>query len=201
MKTPTETGKAARPRIRDKRQAILDAALKVFAAGGVNGVPIPALAEQAQVGTGTIYRYFSSKEALVNELFRSQRQFKRDLLFDGLDRSLPARAQFDIVWQRMIDYSRQHPDTYRFLEMQDHRPYLDEQSRQLEQQFFTPLVRQYRQYQEQGIYRRDLRAEVLMAMVWGSFANLVKCEREGLVVLQPEDLKAACETCWSMLTG
>ena len=145
MKTPTETGKAARPRIRDKRQAILDAALKVFAAGGVNGVPIPALAEQAQVGTGTIYRYFSSKEALVNELFRSQRQFKRDLLFDGLDRSLPARAQFDIVWQRMIDYSRQHPDTYRFLEMQDHRPYLDEQSRQLEQQFFTPLVRQYRQ--------------------------------------------------------
>ena len=93
MKTPTETGKAARPRIRDKRQAILDAALKVFAAGGVNGVPIPALAEQAQVGTGTIYRYFSSKEALVNELFRSQRQFKRDLLFDGLDRSLPARAQ------------------------------------------------------------------------------------------------------------
>ena len=93
MKTPTETGKAARPRIRDKRQAILDAALKVFAAGGVNGVPIPALAEQAQVGTGTIYRYFSSKEALVNELFRSQRQFKRDLLFDGLDRSLPARAR------------------------------------------------------------------------------------------------------------
>ncbi|MEB3734640.1 TetR/AcrR family transcriptional regulator [Halopseudomonas pachastrellae] len=77
------TTKAPLPRIKDKRQAILSAALKVFAEGGVNGVPMPALAEQAQVGTGTIYRYFSSKEALVNELFREQRQFKRDLCSKG----------------------------------------------------------------------------------------------------------------------
>ncbi|MEE3156942.1 MAG: TetR/AcrR family transcriptional regulator [Pseudomonadota bacterium] len=55
------TEKKPRPRIRDKRQAILRAALKVFAEGGVNGVPMPVLAEQAQVGTGTIYRYFDSK--------------------------------------------------------------------------------------------------------------------------------------------
>ena len=195
------TTKAPLPRIKDKRQAILGAALKVFAEGGVNGVPMPVLAEQAQVGTGTIYRYFSSKEALVNELFREQRQFKRDLLFEGLDHNLSAHEQFAVVWQRMIRYSREHPDTYRFLEMQDHRPYLDEQSLQLEQTFFAPLVAQYRLYQQQGVYRSDLRAEVLLAMVWGTFANLVKCEREGLLVLQSEDLKAACETCWSMLTG
>ena len=71
----------------------------------------------------------------------------------------------------------------------------------MEQTFFAPLVAQYRLYQQQGVYRSDLRAEVLLAMVWGTFANLVKCEREGLLVLQSEDLKAACETCWSMLTG
>ena len=52
-----------------------------------------------------------------------------------------------------------------------------------------------------GCIRSDLRAEVLLAMVWGTFANLVKCEREGLLVLQSDDLEAACETCWSMLTG
>lgn len=201
MNTHSTSAQAPRPKIKDKRRAILDAALKVFAAGGVNGVPMPAVAEQAKVGTGTIYRYFSSKEALVNELFRERRQLKRDLLFDGLDPKLSPHAQFTVVWQRMVHYSRDYPDTYRFLEMQDHRPYLDEQSRQLEQTFFAPLVAQYRQYQEQGIYRGDLRPEVLMAMVWGCFANLIKCEREGLLVLQPADLSAACETCWSMLTG
>ncbi|UJJ30188.1 TetR/AcrR family transcriptional regulator [Halopseudomonas maritima] len=201
MTTPTRPKPNARPRIKDKRSAILRAALAVFAEGGVNGVPMPALANKAGVGTGTIYRYFSSKDVLVNQLFREQRQFKRDLLFDGLDRTLDAEAQFRLVWQRMIRYSREHPDTYRFLEMQDHRPYLDSESRQLEQRFFAPLVSQYRDYQAQGVYRSDLRAEVLMAMVWGCFANLIKCEREGLLTLEQADLDAACTTCWSMLTG
>ena len=57
-----------------KREAILRAALQVFAENGVNGVAVPQIAARAGVGTGTIYRYFPGKEALVNQLFREQKQ-------------------------------------------------------------------------------------------------------------------------------
>ena len=146
MNTHSTPEKKPRPRIKDKRQAILDAALKVFAAGGVNGVPMPALAEQAQVGTGTIYRYFSSKEALVNELFREQKRANSIRLYGGLDLTLPAKQLFAAVWQRMADFSRSDPDAYMFMELQDHRPYLDEESRALEKKILRPIVTQYRQF-------------------------------------------------------
>jgi AcrR family transcriptional regulator len=201
MNTHSITEKTPRPRIKDKRQAILDAALKVFAAGGVNGVPMPALAEQAKVGTGTIYRYFSSKEALVNELFREQKRASSKRLYGDLDLTLPAREVFAQVWQRMADFSRSEPDAYLFMELQDHRPYLDDDSKALEKSILKPIVERYQQLQQQGVFRTDVRAEVLMSLVWGAFVNLIRAERDGHLTLQQRDIDAAFDACWSMCTN
>jgi AcrR family transcriptional regulator len=57
----------------EKRDAILAAALELFAERGFHGTSVPEIAERARVGAGTIYRYFPSKEALVNALFRAQK--------------------------------------------------------------------------------------------------------------------------------
>jgi TetR/AcrR family transcriptional regulator, repressor of fatR-cypB operon len=51
-----------------KREAILNAALQLFTEFGFHGTAMPQVAERAGVGAGTIYRYFTSKEALVNTL-------------------------------------------------------------------------------------------------------------------------------------
>src|SRR5690606_26438387 len=110
--------RAARPRIKDKRSAILRAALKVFAEGGVNGVPMPVVAQQANVGTGTIYRYFASKELLVNELFREQKLAMNQRLYQDLDLQRPPRELFAELWQRMVLFTRQAPEAYRFMELQ-----------------------------------------------------------------------------------
>src|SRR5262245_40748213 len=55
----------------DKKQAILAAALDLFAVKGYHGTAVPEIAEAAKVGAGTVYRYFQSKEQLVNELYRN----------------------------------------------------------------------------------------------------------------------------------
>ena len=53
-----------------KQDAILAAALQLFAQKGFHGTAVPDVAQLAGVATGTIYRYFSSKEALVNAVFQ-----------------------------------------------------------------------------------------------------------------------------------
>jgi len=201
MQTRTAASKQPAPRIRDKRAAILKAALKVFAEGGVNGVPMPALAEQAGVGTGTIYRYFASKEILVNELFREQKAAVEQRLYGGLDLQAPPRQLFEQIWERMLGYSREAPDAYRFLELQDHRPYLDQQSRETELRMLRRVASQYRALQQRGIFRNDLRAEVLMTLVWGAFVHLVKAERDGHMQLSNADAEAARNACWALCTG
>lgn len=198
---PQSPGRTARPRIKDKRAAILRAALKVFAEGGMNGVPMPVLARQANVGTGTIYRYFESKELLVNELFREQKLAINQRLYADLDLQRPADEVFSEVWRRMVQFTREEPDAYRFMELQDHRPYLDEASRTLEREALKPILAQYRALQKRGIFRSDIRAEVLMTLVWGAFINLIKAERDGHISLSEEDIAAARDACWGLCTG
>ncbi|MEJ6657058.1 MAG: TetR/AcrR family transcriptional regulator [Pseudomonas sp.] len=198
---PQPPGRTVRPRIKDKRAAILRAALKVFAEGGMNGVPMPVLARQANVGTGTIYRYFESKELLVNELFREQKLAINQRLYGDLDLQRPADEVFSEVWRRMVQFTREEPDAYRFMELQDHRPYLDEASRTLEREALTPILAQYRALQKRGIFRSDIRAEVLMTLVWGAFINLIKAERDGHISLSEEDIAAARDACWGLCTG
>lgn len=56
-----------------KRQRIIQAALHVFAEHGLHGTPVPPIASEAGVGVGTLYRYFASKEALINAVFRDSK--------------------------------------------------------------------------------------------------------------------------------
>ena len=51
----------------EKRQAILDACFEQFAAKGFAGTDVEQVAHLANVGKGTVYRYFGNKE----ELFRA----------------------------------------------------------------------------------------------------------------------------------
>ena len=60
---------------RDRRKRILDATITLAAQGGFDAVQMRAVAEQADVALGTLYRYFPSKiHLLVSAL---QREFER----------------------------------------------------------------------------------------------------------------------------
>jgi len=53
----------------DKRRAILDAAVRVFARQGFNGCRVSDIAEEAGVAYGLVYHYFDSKEEVLDTLF------------------------------------------------------------------------------------------------------------------------------------
>src|SRR5215470_12938535 len=95
---------ASRPSPGDKREAILSAALELFVARGFYGVAVPEIAERAGVGAGTIYRYFESKEALVNAIYREQKQAFGAVTISDFPASAPTREQFHTLWNRMASF-------------------------------------------------------------------------------------------------
>ena len=71
----TDSVRQLRADARRNRQRILDAAIEVFSDQGVEA-QIDDVARRADLGVGTIYRHFPTKEALVTELVRRKfRQF------------------------------------------------------------------------------------------------------------------------------
>jgi len=53
----------------DKKQLILEAALKLFVEFGFHGTPTSKIAEEAGVANGTLFHYFSTKDELVVALY------------------------------------------------------------------------------------------------------------------------------------
>lgn len=184
----------------DKHQQILDAALRVFAARGVHGTPVPPIAREAGVSVGSLYRYFDSKEALVNALFQATKAKLSEHLLTGLPVARLDRSVFDELWHRLCTFARQQPDAFRFLEMQDHHSYLDPQSRDSEYRLLAPLRQIIELGQQTGMLGTHLRAEVAMALFWGAFVGLFKAERLGYLTLSDQDLAEARDACWRTLS-
>jgi len=59
----------ARRRTDDKRQRILDAAVRVFAKKGYHGAKVAEIAKRAGIADGTVYLYFRNKEDILVSLF------------------------------------------------------------------------------------------------------------------------------------
>ncbi|MDQ3365183.1 MAG: TetR/AcrR family transcriptional regulator, partial [Myxococcota bacterium] len=137
---------------------------------------MPEVGEAAGVGTGTLYRYFEHKEALVNEVYRDAKQRLRTALLDGLaapDLAKPEAAEpwFHALWKRLGAFAQAEPEAFRFLEMQDHVAYLDADSRQLERSVLAPLWLAGTRLRQRTA---GAPVEVLLALVWGAFVGLVK---------------------------
>jgi len=63
------TMNAMRPPIADKREAILRAAIGVFAHNGYFNSKVADIAREAGVADGTVYLYFKSKEEILHSIF------------------------------------------------------------------------------------------------------------------------------------
>lgn len=63
--------------IEARRDAILEAALRLFGEGGFDGTSVEAIAREAGLSKGALYLYFESKLAILEELFR-----RRSLIAD-----------------------------------------------------------------------------------------------------------------------
>jgi AcrR family transcriptional regulator len=95
-------GRPMRADARRKREAVLAAAVQVFAERGVE-VPLDDVARRAGVGIATLYRHFPTREALIAGAYRQE----IDKLCDGIDELLadqpPDRAL--VSWmQQFVGY-------------------------------------------------------------------------------------------------
>ena len=179
-----------------KREQIIRAALSVFAEHGLHGTPVPPIATEAEVGVGTLYRYFDSKEALINAVFQDSKQRLQDRLLTDLDLMRPSRALFDTLWARLTAFARDEPDAFQFLEMQDHHSYLTEESRRREQALLIPLGMMVIIGQRTGLLGKHMKPDLAIALFWGAFVGIFKAERLGYLTLSDDDLKQARDACW-----
>ncbi len=179
----------------DKRARLLAAALNLFEARGFDGVAVPEIARAAGVAVGTVYRYFATKEALVNALFRQWKGAYNDMVLVPSPPGLEPRAVFLRTWHRMTLFARTHPKAVRFLDLHHHGAYLDDESRALSKAY-GETAREFVNTARAAGAIRDLEPAMVVALMWGAAAGLAKFAASGTLDFNADTAGEMGEAVW-----
>jgi AcrR family transcriptional regulator len=91
----------------DRRSRLLAAAGRVFAREGLDA-PVPAIAAEAGVGIGTVYREFCSKEALVAALALERLEWHSEEIRRALAEPDPGAALHGLLWRAAQHQAADH---------------------------------------------------------------------------------------------
>ncbi|HTJ46255.1 MAG TPA: TetR/AcrR family transcriptional regulator [Kofleriaceae bacterium] len=182
----------------DKREAILEAALDLFVSRGFHGTTVPEVAERAGVGAGTIYRYFASKDVLVNELYRHWKGEMSKLVLDRFPVEAPAREQFHAFWSRLVRFYLAHPKAFWFLEVHHHADYLDPTSGALEKRMTEFGVAFIQVAQKRG-QLKQVSPLLLIGIVLGAFTGVVRKVTETGGPMDDQDWRDAEQCAWEAI--
>ncbi|EPS7022432.1 TetR/AcrR family transcriptional regulator [Klebsiella pneumoniae] len=99
----------ARPKSEDKKQALLEAATVAFAQSGI-AASTSAIARSAGVAEGTLFRYFATKDELLNELYLAIKLRLVRTMIAGLDPDEKRpKENARNIWNSYIDWGVRNP--------------------------------------------------------------------------------------------
>ncbi|HAW9112442.1 TPA: MmcQ/YjbR family DNA-binding protein [Salmonella enterica subsp. enterica serovar Infantis] len=103
----------ARPKSEDKKQALLEAATQAIAQSGI-AASTAVIARNAGVAEGTLFRYFATKDELINTLYLHLKQDLCQSMIMELDRSITdAKMMTRFIWNSYISWGLNHPARHR----------------------------------------------------------------------------------------
>jgi len=94
----------------DKRQQILEGAVRVFACQGFHTCRVSDIAEEAGVAYGLVYHYFQSKDQILDTLFTERWSVLLQVVADTDAQDLAAREKLRAIAAFIIDSYRHDPD-------------------------------------------------------------------------------------------
>ena len=159
----------------DKRRAILDAAVSVFARQGYHATRVSDIADEAGVAYGLVYHYFRSKEAVMTELFTERWSLllaAGDQLMDG---EQSPQDKLDSIAGFIIDSYRHDPDLMKVIIIEvtraansfgrTHLPEIREA--------YDQVARIVIEGQQKGVFRQDVDPDFVGMAYYGAIEAML----------------------------
>lgn len=176
---------------RQRRDAILAAALECFSTLGYDRTTLADIRARAGASTGSIYHHFSSKEQIAASLYLQGVVETQEAGLEALLRTTSGRDGIAALVGSYIDWVVTHPDKARFLLTMRHEPFLDTEEPVIDQ-----LNEQVQQQAAQWYADRiaagelpDIDPSLRRALVFGPCRHWAGSWLRGAATTTPEDAK------------
>ena len=156
-----------------KRKQILDAAVRVFARSGYHGSRVGDIAAEAGVAHGLLYHYFSSKDEVLETVFRENfgELLQRFRAVEAADE--PAGDKLEGIAKILLRTWRNDPDLVTVMVRDVARsPQLQVQVDEV-REAFAIVQRVIERGQEEGTFRADVDARLASWIVYGGLEEVL----------------------------
>jgi AcrR family transcriptional regulator len=184
----------ARPKSEDKRNAILDAAARLFAERGLAAAPTSEISKLAGVAEGTLFTYFGTKDELINSVYRELKLELADAMMSDFPRKKNVHTRLRHVWDRYVRWGIANPRQYKVLGQLLVSEALTIESREAGSAPFVEFQTMIRDGIEGRVFRNDLPVELISK----SLGALVEATID-LTVSNPSKAKKYRESGFQML--
>ncbi len=183
----------------DKRTLIIEAAEKLIAESGFQGLSMQKVAKEAKVAAGTIYRYFEDKEHLLDEVRLHVVKRIASSVQAGLRDDMSLKERYCTMWMNIWTLASSSSTTLSSRVQYDSLPCAhNPENRQLEREMFSKINELFEQGKEQGIFK-PLENPVLAGLSFETSVVLARKQSMGLYQLEGEALRAAMEASWDAI--
>ena len=182
----------------DKKTAALQAALELIAEQGFQGAPMSQIAERAGIGVGTIYRYFASKDELINALYIDIKSRLTRHILCNFSESLPVQESFEKLLGAFVHYCVAHPAELGFTEQYENSPLITAATRAELLQLFQPIEELFQRAKAERLLK-DLPFEMIGALIYSAVTVLAKLHLSGAVRLDDAAFEVGLDAIWDMI--
>ena len=187
----------------EKKIAIFDAAIKLIAEDGFKS-PTAKIAEEAGVGTGTLYWYFKSKDQLIDELFQYIEEEMNIVITQNISPEEPVSQKFIQLCKKFIRFAFDNPRKFNFFNqyidspygaaMRKYKHYRDSDNIPPYTLLF-PFYKLFNEGKEQHLIK-DLQNILLFTLIYGAISNFVRDTMIGVIDYSKEAENNVVEICW-----
>ena len=174
QRSDSSTGQA-RAVIADKREAILRAAIKVFAQKGYFNSKVADIAKKAGIADGTVYLYFKSKDEILHSIFdRAMEEFiaegKREIAeIETADKRLERIAQLHL---EKLGADRDLAVVFQ-VELRGSTKFMEEFSGGGFAEYLDIIQHTISEGQKSGVFRTDLKPITAAKILYGALDEMV----------------------------
>jgi TetR/AcrR family fatty acid metabolism transcriptional regulator len=163
-----------RPVVGDKREAILRAAITVFAHNGYFNAKVADIAREAGVADGTVYLYFKSKEEILHSIFdrgvdEAIAEVKKKLL--AIEDPREKLRQIALLHLERLGADRDLAVVFQ-VELRGSTKFMEEFSAAGFAEYLALIRSTFEEGQRAGLFRADLNAKVVSKILFGALDEM-----------------------------
>ncbi|MGD9396235.1 MAG: TetR/AcrR family transcriptional regulator [Candidatus Thorarchaeota archaeon] len=186
-----------RTRDQAKYDAIVKSSIQLINTIGFDGISIAKIAKKAKVSPATIYIYFENKEDLFTKIYIDIRRKMSEGGLEGLQEGMNTEETFKSIWYHSFTFNLQHPEYLTYREQFEQTTMM----KNIKPEDFR-LFQTVDELLKRGVKERTIKDHplpILTAFAYAPIIILLKYHQAGIIKMDEDNIKQACEIAWNAI--